>query len=67
MSIEPFDISKYESGTFLFAGTNDDLSIEQAKEYIEKNNIDKSLIKLIRYTVTLENGESEKIIAVIIK
>lgn len=67
MIIEPFDVSKYESGTFLFAGPNDDLSIEQAKEYIEKNNIDRNLIKLIRYTVTLENGESEKIIAVVVK
>lgn len=62
-----FDISQYESGTFLFVGPDDDQSIIEAKKYITDKNIDKSLIKLIRYTVILETGESEKIIAVVVR
>lgn len=67
MTDEPLDISRYESGTFIFSGPDDEQSIIDAKQYVADNKIDKNMVKLIRHTVFFENGESEKMIAIVVK
>lgn len=67
MTQDIFDTSKYEPGTVLFAAPDDGQSVEDAKKFIADKNIDKSLIKLVRYTSILENGKEVKIIAVVVK
>lgn len=62
-----FDLSDYDSGTVIFAAPDDGYSVDDAKQFIIDKNIDKTLVKLIRYTVFLENGKEVKTIALIVK
>lgn len=57
----------YPEGTVLFAGPDDEQSVMDAKEYIEKHSIEKSTVRLVRMSVELENGSKAKIIALIVK